>query len=143
MGIDHSTHAPGHGSASISHKFSIRERKFGRRWHVYDHTTNSTVFESVRRGACVKWIENHQDLFHLAASHHWGMTRKCIICGKLRPLARFLIRKNGNWRGECRDCDNARRRRQRERRKTNYLRNELILSSAKSSEPWWTVFEEV
>ena len=135
MGIDHSTHAPGHGSASISHKFDIRERKFGKRWHVYDHTTNSTVFESVRRGACVRWIENHQDLFHLAATHEWGMKRVCKACGQNLPLSKFRLnglpgtqkRKYAHWRSKCLQCEY----------KSDKRRMSLPV------EPWWTVFEEI
>lgn len=119
MGIDHSKHKPGQGSASIVHKFDIRQRKFGKKWHVYDYVTNSTVYESVRKGACVKWVQNHEDLFHLAASHDWGMMRQCPTCNVLRRLERFRLNHNtygSGWRSDCMECENmAGRKRARKR----------------------------
>lgn len=98
--------------ASIIHKFDVRQRKFGKKWHVYDFTSNSTVYESPRKGACVKWIQNHVDLFSLASTHDWGMRRLCPTCEILKPLARWRLNHDtpaSNWRKRCEDCDAKRR----------------------------------
>lgn len=38
-------------------------------------------------------------------------TKKCRICKEVKPISRYTLRKEtGNYRTECKDCQNARRR---------------------------------
>ena len=131
MSIDHSTYKPGHGSGSICHKFDIRERGFGKRWHVYDYTSNSTVFESNRKNACVKWVQRHEDLFSLVSTHPWGMLKLCVGCQKMVRLESFRLngtpgterRKNAHFRSKCLKCERA-------MDKARYFRNKAAVDES-------------
>ena len=114
----------GHGSQSILPKYEIRNREQSalpsrrKQWFVWDYSTQSTVFEANTKRECAEYLSGNENVFVLAATHDWGMFRKCSVCQKLRPVSRFYYKfTRDKFHSRCMPCENLANRKRRAKKR--------------------------